>query len=120
LNVNKPARLCNRALQNPSLSQDGLEFWLEQAIDFLAGRKSCFLIASVSFSKSKRSLQAPRQRTCRRPGVAPERLTKLAFEAPATAHWREARSPEADNIDAGPVTEADLYDNLFRPLDAPF
>jgi hypothetical protein len=43
-----------------------------------------------------------------------------AFEAPATAHWREARSPEADNIDAGPVTEADLYDNLFRPLDAPF
>jgi hypothetical protein len=44
-----------------AISQGGLDFWLAQAIDFLAGRESCFLIASVSFSKLKRGLQADRQ-----------------------------------------------------------
>ena len=32
----------------------------------------------------------------------------------------EARPPEADNIDVGPVTEADLHDDLFRPAEVPF
>jgi hypothetical protein len=45
----------------PAISQGGLNFRLAQAIDFLAGRESCLLIASVSFSKSKRGLQADRQ-----------------------------------------------------------
>ena len=44
----------------------------------------------------------------------------LAFDAPAMAHWRETRPPEADNIDVGPLTEADLHDDLFRPSDVPF
>jgi hypothetical protein len=44
-----------------AISQGGLDFRLAQAIDFLAGRESCLLIASVSFSKSKRGLQADRQ-----------------------------------------------------------
>ena len=48
------------------------------------------------------------------------KFEELAFEAPATAHWREARSPEADNIDVGPVTEADLHNDLFRPAAEPF
>jgi hypothetical protein len=46
---------------SPAISQVGLDFRLAQAIDFLAGRESCFFIASVSFSKSKRGLQADRQ-----------------------------------------------------------
>ena len=48
------------------------------------------------------------------------KFEELAFKAPATAHWREARSPEADNIDVGPVTEADLHNDLFRPAEEPF
>ena len=48
------------------------------------------------------------------------KFEELAFKAPATAHWREARSPEADNIDVGPVTEADLHNDLFRPAEETF
>jgi hypothetical protein len=48
------------------------------------------------------------------------KFEELAFEAPARAHWREARPQESDNIDVGPVTEADLHDDLFRPPDLPF
>ena len=44
----------------------------------------------------------------------------LAFDAPATAHWQTARIKEADNIDVGPLTEADLQDNLFGPSNVPF
>ena len=32
----------------------------------------------------------------------------------------EASPPEADNIDGGLVTKADLYDDLLRPSDVPF
>jgi len=53
------AALVQRAVA--AISQGGLNFRLAQAIDFLAGRESCLLIASVSFSKSKRGLQADRQ-----------------------------------------------------------
>jgi hypothetical protein len=48
------------------------------------------------------------------------KFEELAFDAPAMAHWRETRPPEADNIDVGPLTEADLHDDLFRPSDVPF
>jgi hypothetical protein len=48
------------------------------------------------------------------------KFKELAFDAPATAHWREARPREADNIDVGPLTEADLHDDLFRPENEPF
>jgi hypothetical protein len=52
------------------MSQGGLDFRLEQAIDFLAGRQPRFLIASVSFSGSKRCFQARRQPLGWRPGLA--------------------------------------------------
>ena len=48
------------------------------------------------------------------------KFEELAFDAPAMAHWRETRPPEADNIDVGPLTEADLHDDLFRPAEVPF
>jgi hypothetical protein len=48
------------------------------------------------------------------------KFEELAFDEPATTHWREARPQEADNIDVGPVTEADLHDDLFRPAEVPF
>ncbi|MGB8369482.1 MAG: hypothetical protein WCF71_09360, partial [Verrucomicrobiia bacterium] len=48
------------------------------------------------------------------------KFEELAFDAPATAHWRETRPPEADNIDVGPVTEADLHDDLFVSSGNPF
>lgn len=44
----------------------------------------------------------------------------LAFDAAATARWQEARPQEADNIDVGPLVEADLYDDLFQPINEPF
>ena len=52
------------------MSQGGLDFWLERATDFLAGRQPRFLIASVSYSRLKRCLQAPRERIRWRPGLA--------------------------------------------------
>lgn len=48
-----------------------------------------------------------------------QKFEELAFDAPATAHWQTARNEEADNIDVGPVTEADVHDDLFRPSDVP-
>jgi hypothetical protein len=38
----------------------------------------------------------------------------------AQSRWHEAMSPEADNIDVGLVTEADLCDELFERLENPF
>jgi hypothetical protein len=58
----------------PALSQGGLDFWFEQAIDFLAGQESCLLIASVSFSKSKRGLESDRRRSCRSDWCRPDVL----------------------------------------------
>src|SRR5438093_13669245 len=46
-----------------AISQGGLDFRLEQAVHFFAGRPSCLLIVSVSCLKSKRCLHAHRQRT---------------------------------------------------------
>ena len=48
------------------------------------------------------------------------KFEELAFDDPATAHWQEARPQEADNIDVGPLTEADLHDDLFRLENEPF
>ena len=48
------------------------------------------------------------------------KFQELAFEDPAVTHWREAKRQEADNIDVGPVTEADLHDDLLRPENEPF
>ena len=48
------------------------------------------------------------------------KFEELAFDTPATAHWQTARIQQADNIDVGPVTSADIQDDLFRPPDAPF
>jgi hypothetical protein len=42
-----------------------------------------------------------------------QKFEELVFDAPSTPQ-------EADNIDVGPVTEADLHDDLFFPSDAPF
>ena len=44
-----------------------------------------------------------------------QKFEEVAFAPSATIH----RQP-ADNIDAGPVTEADLNDDLFKTSDAPF
>jgi hypothetical protein len=48
------------------------------------------------------------------------KFEELAFDAPAKAHWRGARSEQADNIDVGPVTEADLRDDFFASSGNPF
>jgi hypothetical protein len=44
----------------------------------------------------------------------------LAFDAPAITPWRKPRPQEVDNIAVGPVTEADLRDDLLQPAEAPF
>ena len=48
------------------------------------------------------------------------KFQELAFEVPARAHWQEIGLQEADNIDVGPLTAADLQADLFRPSDVPF
>jgi hypothetical protein len=50
-----------------AISEVGLELWSGQATYFLAGRQACFLIAWDSLAKSKRRLQAHRQRIRWRP-----------------------------------------------------
>jgi hypothetical protein len=45
-----------------AISQGGLDFRLAQTTGFFAGRQACFLIASVSYPKSKGCPQARRQR----------------------------------------------------------
>lgn len=49
-----------------------------------------------------------------------QKFEELAFDAPAAADWRTARIDEADNIDVGPVTEADRHNDLFRSENEPF
>ena len=48
------------------------------------------------------------------------KFEELAFDSPAKAHWRGARPEQADNIDVGPVTEADLHDDFFESSGNPF
>jgi hypothetical protein len=43
------------------------------------------------------------------------KLTELVFDDAADARW-----PEADNIDVGKVTQADLQNDLFETSDNPF
>jgi hypothetical protein len=43
-----------------------------------------------------------------------------AFAAPARSHWLEPTVQEADNIDVGPLTEADLHDDFFQSSGNPF
>jgi len=47
-------------------------------------------------------------------------FSELAFDEMAEVRWRESRPAEADNIDVGPLTEADLNNDLFRPENEPF
>jgi len=48
------------------------------------------------------------------------KFEELAFDVPAAAHWRDARPQEADNIDVGRLTEADLHNDLFQSENEPF
>jgi hypothetical protein len=62
--------------------------------------------------KSKKKMAAPYR-------MMRLKFEELAFDAPATGNWREARPQEADNMDAGRVTEADLHDDLFEASGVP-
>jgi hypothetical protein len=48
------------------------------------------------------------------------KFTELAFDEMAEVRWQESRPAEADNIDVGAVTEADLHGDLFESLGNPF
>jgi len=48
------------------------------------------------------------------------KFEQLAFGASAEMRWQESERGEADNIDVGPVTEADLSDGLFETSGNPF
>jgi hypothetical protein len=48
------------------------------------------------------------------------KFEEIAFDASAGSRWQKAMSPEADNIDVGPVTEDDLNDDLFKTSENPF
>jgi hypothetical protein len=48
------------------------------------------------------------------------KFTELACDEMAGARWQESQQREADNIDVGPVTEADLQDELLPITDDPF
>ena len=54
------------------------------------------------------------------PGKSKFVITDLAFDESAETRWHKAQAPEADNIDVGPITEADLQIDLIKPLDNPF
>ena len=48
------------------------------------------------------------------------KFSELAFDEMAEARWQESERREADNIDVGPVTEADLQGELLADSDNPF
>ena len=48
------------------------------------------------------------------------KFTELAFDEMAESRWQESRPAEADNIDVGLVTNADLHDDLFESSGNPF
>ena len=48
------------------------------------------------------------------------KFEEIAFDASAGARWQESELQEADNIDVGPLTEADLNGELFATSENPF
>ena len=48
------------------------------------------------------------------------KFTELAFDEMAEVRWQESSPAEADNIDVGPLTEADLHGDLFESSGNPF
>jgi len=48
------------------------------------------------------------------------KFTELAFDDMAQMRWQESQPAEADNIDVGPLTEADLQEDLLKPSENPF
>ena len=48
------------------------------------------------------------------------KFTELAFDDMAEARWQESQPAEADNIDVGPLTGADLQEDLLEPSENPF
>ncbi len=49
-----------------------------------------------------------------------QKFTELAFDDMAQTRWQEAWPGEADNIDVGPLTEADLQEDLLKLSENPF
>ena len=48
------------------------------------------------------------------------KFTELAFDDMAQMRWQESQRAEADNIDVGPLTEADLQSELLSESSDPF
>jgi len=48
------------------------------------------------------------------------KFDELAFDESAEVRWQESRPMEADNIDVGPATEADLQNDLIESSGNPF
>ena len=48
------------------------------------------------------------------------KFTELACDEMAEARWKESVKWKADNIDVGPLTEADLQRELIKASDDPF
>lgn len=49
-----------------------------------------------------------------------QKFTELAFDDMAQVRWQESQPAEADNIDVGPLTEADLQEDLLERSENPF
>ena len=48
------------------------------------------------------------------------KFAELAFDDRAQVRWQESAPGEADNLNVGPLTEADLTDELFATSENPF
>ncbi len=48
------------------------------------------------------------------------KFSELAFDELAQMRWQESQPEDADNIDVGPLTEADLQEDLLEPSGNPF
>ena len=48
------------------------------------------------------------------------KFTELAFDELAQVRWQESQPADADNIDVGPLTEADLQEDLLERSENPF
>jgi hypothetical protein len=75
--------------------------------------RATFASVVVASSCAKKKLSAAHEGLWRK-------FEEIAFDDSSQARWETAMKPPADNIDVGPITEADLCEDLFKSLENPF
>ncbi len=82
-------------------------------IELLPVKKTGEALARYLDEEAKKKLAAVHSMLLRR-------FEELAFDDRAQVRWQESEPGDADNLDVGPLTEADLTGELFATSENPF